>query len=176
MADLSAEGLAELLDGERGEDFTQRPYWQAFQPEVGPLARFADHPVVAALTRAQGPALLARWAARLVALRTLPRRMEALAGLLEDGTPDPPAVPGLGRAEVARGPLWHWAAAEGGEHAVRYRILAPTEWNFHPDGPVAHALMGLEAFKRGEGLERAEVLVASFDPCVAFAVGWAGGE
>lgn len=175
MAGLPAADVAAHLDGERGESFTARPHWGGRQPEVGPLARFSDHPAVAALAGAQGPALAVRWLARLVALRTLPQRLEALAPLLEDPTPEPAEVPGLGRSEVARGPLWHWAVTDGTGNAVRYRILAPTEWNFHPDGPVPHALMGLEPFKRGEGLERARALVASFDPCVEFSMDWAAG-
>jgi hypothetical protein len=172
MAGLPASDIAEELDGERGDAFCARPHWESRQPEVGPLARFDDHPALAALTRAQGPGLMARWVARLIALRTVPARLHALAGLLEDDTPDPPETPGLGRAEVGRGPLWHWAAPSESGHAVRYRILAPTEWNFHPDGPVPHALMGLDPFKRAEGLERAEAVVAAFDPCVTFSLDW----
>ena len=46
---------------------------------------------------------------------------------------------GLGWAENARGRLLHLVQLQGGRAAL-YRIVAPTEWNFHPDGPFAAAL------------------------------------
>ena len=49
---------------------------------------------------------------------------------------------GLGVAEAARGRLIH--AVEIADGVVqRYRILAPTEWNFHPQGAAAKGLAGI---------------------------------
>jgi Ni,Fe-hydrogenase I large subunit len=51
---------------------------------------------------------------------------------------------------------------------AEYRIVAPTEWNFHPDGPLAQALSGLAP---GADLAvRAQLVAQSLDPCVAFGI------
>jgi Ni,Fe-hydrogenase I large subunit len=47
-----------------------------------------------------------------------------------------------------------------------YRVLAPTEWNFHPEGTLAGALTALPSH---DGVS-AEILSAAFDPCVACTV------
>jgi Ni,Fe-hydrogenase I large subunit len=65
--------------------------------------------------------------------------------------------------ETSRGRLHHFVALQDGR-LRRYRILAPTEWNFHPRG-VAAAL--LAALPPGAGLRaRAERVVHVVDPCV----------
>jgi hypothetical protein len=52
-----------------------------------------------------------------------------------------------------------------------YRILAPTEWNFHPAGVVAMALADIAA---AEGLSTAErearsrMVITAVDPCVDY--------
>jgi len=57
-----------------------------------------------------------------------------------------------------------------GEVVRDYRILAPTEWNFHPQGPAAQALARLEAANETDLKAQAELLIAAFDPCVGFEV------
>jgi hypothetical protein len=50
-----------------------------------------------------------------------------------------------------------------------YRILAPTEWNFHPRGVVAVGLDAIAARVRGPELgSLARLFVAAVDPCVDF--------
>jgi Ni,Fe-hydrogenase I large subunit len=74
---------------------------------------------------------------------------------------------GMAGVETSRGLLLHVARLKDGKIA-EYRIVAPTEWNFHPAGPLAQALSGLGA---GAGLESAARLVSqSLDPCVAYGV------
>ena len=47
---------------------------------------------------------------------------------------------------------------------ARYQILAPTEWNFHPEGPLVEGLRGAAA---GDGIAwKAAMLVGALDPCV----------
>ena len=47
-----------------------------------------------------------------------------------------------------------------------YRMLAPTEWNFHPGGAVVQALSGLRAGSHLVHL--ATLLVEAVDPCVGY--------
>ena len=49
---------------------------------------------------------------------------------------------GLGQVQAARGLLVHRVAIRAGRVAD-YRILAPTEWNFHPQGAAALGLATL---------------------------------
>jgi len=48
-----------------------------------------------------------------------------------------------------------------------YRVLAPTEWNFHPRGVLAQAL---SALRGPQAADNARTLAVAFDPCVEFTV------
>jgi coenzyme F420-reducing hydrogenase alpha subunit len=50
---------------------------------------------------------------------------------------------------------------------ARYRILAPTEWNFHPQGVVAESLGALQG-NSNEIEQQARMLVDAIDPCVGY--------
>ncbi|MCW2242677.1 nickel-dependent hydrogenase large subunit [Azospirillum canadense] len=134
---------------------------------TGPLARQQAHPLVAALLVRHGAGVAAHLAARLVEIAALPARMAELAAGLEPADPGREAGGpghGAGAVETARGRLTHWVRLDGGRIAD-YRISAPTEWNFAADGPLARGLVGAVA---DAGLEeRAGMLVAALDPCVA---------
>jgi uptake hydrogenase large subunit len=54
------------------------------------------------------------------------------------------------------------------QELLEARVLAPTEWNFHPDGPLARVLTG---FRPGRDAAAAITRrAAAFDPCVALRV------
>jgi coenzyme F420-reducing hydrogenase alpha subunit len=74
---------------------------------------------------------------------------------------------GIGWTENARGLLVHLATVAEGR-AARYRILAPTEWNFHPDGALSRGLCGTRYASEADLRHRAALLVQSLDPCVAW--------
>jgi uptake hydrogenase large subunit len=51
-----------------------------------------------------------------------------------------------------------------------YAIVAPTEWNFHPEGAFAQDMCGLKETD-ARGLQQlAHVEALSLDPCVAYDV------
>jgi hypothetical protein len=67
--------------------------------------------------------------------------------------------------------LVHWIRLEDGPRqadaarAQSYRVLAPTEWNFHPDGALARAL------REGRlDAERTRLAAVALDPCIGFDV------
>ncbi|MBI3156271.1 MAG: hypothetical protein HYZ20_12785, partial [Burkholderiales bacterium] len=77
---------------------------------------------------------------------------------------------GLGWCEMARGLLLHRIRLD--RDGDRWRVaecdvLAPTEWHFHPHGPVAQALARLPRDGSKAGVR---LLAAAFDPCVAVRV------
>ena len=84
------------------------------------------------------------------------------------GTVPGPAGQALAWVENARGLLMHHAQLDERGHQVqRYRIVAPTEWNFRPGGPLALALADAPAPNASAARESAMRLVHSLDPCVA---------
>lgn len=168
MPDLDAGELAAAMAKDPG--FAARPSWQGRVFETGPLARMAGHPRVAATLARHGNGILARLVARIAEFSELAPRMRSLA---EGLAPDPGAAPpardggsGAAALQAARGLLVHRVEVAEGRIAG-YGILAPTEWNFHPDGPLVQGLVGLPA---AEIDRRAAILATALDPCVAFDV------
>ena len=77
-------------------------------------------------------------------------------------------APGQGIAwcEMARGLLLHWVQLDAAGKVADYRVIAPTEWNFHPEGALARAVRALPP----DDTASAWVLAAAYDACVACSV------
>lgn len=163
---LTAEAWAQLpMD----EAFALRPVWSDGAAETGPLARQSSRPEIAAL-RTRGATVAARIAARYADLHDLARGLvepEVLSGWVE-------AAPagrngGLARVETARGVLLHRVEICG-DRIGRYLIVAPTEWNFHPQGAFFSEIVGLRAATREQAEATVRHLALSLDPCVGYEV------
>ncbi|MEM5452988.1 hydrogenase maturation factor HoxV/HupK [Paraburkholderia guartelaensis] len=77
----------------------------------------------------------------------------------------------LGWCEMARGVLVHWVrlAPDDTARIEDYRVVAPTEWNFHRQGTLAQALSRLDpAPGDGAFAAHAGVWMGAFDPCIAY--------
>ncbi|NEW92817.1 nickel-dependent hydrogenase large subunit [Rhodopseudomonas sp. BR0M22] len=156
---------------QRGASFAARPDLAGRMPETGALARLADHPLI----RSVGIGLTGRLLARLIEARETPRLLHALRRGDADATAILQATRlgegvGLGAVECARGRLHHLIALDSDGRIARYEILAPTEWNFHPQGPLARALIGAPLHVTEADRQRVVSLVAAFDPCVGYDV------
>lgn len=158
LPDLPAPLLARRMADEAG--FTARPDWQGQPRFTGPLARrpAGDTGLLAHLLAAEQD--LAASLAEMAAI---------IADLGEDGglADFPAAVSGGGLSivEAARGRLVHRLRLQDGR--VRdYQVLAPTEWNFHPDGALVRGLLGRPAPPDAEFALR--LLISSLDPCVDY--------
>jgi uptake hydrogenase large subunit len=149
-------------------DFHWRPDWDGRVFEMGPLARNREQPLIAASFDDHGEA--DAW------IRVVARVLELARGLqsLAEGVPaahalaayrgDDEAVVAL---EMARGVLLHWMQVEGGR--IRdYRIVAPTEWNFHPQGPALEGLLQLRGSEERQLREDVTLQVMALDPCVQY--------
>jgi coenzyme F420-reducing hydrogenase alpha subunit len=142
-------------------DFARRPLWRGHPAETGALTRLQADPLVAALLGDDKARVLARHAARLRELAQLLRgERRTRAGVL-----DTPRGDGVAWVDNARGLLVHQVRLADGR-AQAYRIVAPTEWNFHPDGPVPMALQGAPVADAGDAQRLARRLINSLDPCV----------
>ena len=164
--DLAA--IEAALAGDSDGSFVLRPHLEGVVHETGPLARMRAHPVVLPVLEQFGNGLLARLVARLVELGEISLDMRrALPHLSDhegDGFDCGGSGVGVAAVEAARGMLVHRVELEKGS-VRRYQILAPTEWNFHPEGPLVEGLRG----SAGQGIEEAAaMLITALDPCVAF--------
>jgi len=145
--------------------FSKSPDWLGSPVETGALARYAEHTLVAAYLERHG---------NTVAARTLARLLELAALLSVDDDASLPTVrqhavapgAGIGLAETARGLLLHHAEVSNGR-VEHYRIVAPTEWNFHPDGALARGLLQRPVDGPETARREAHLLVQALDPCVA---------
>ena len=76
---------------------------------------------------------------------------------------------GIAQVSAARGLLVHRVALDQGR-ITEYRILAPTEWNFHTRGVVAQGLAALPPCDVGTLERLASLFVTAVDPCVEYHV------
>jgi Ni,Fe-hydrogenase I large subunit len=166
---LGPRDLADLADRALKDwAFCVRPLWLDAPAETGALARVRYHALVSAWVARRGAGLRARMLARLVELAGLPRRLRA-DGFAVVRSVSPRERVGVAGVETSRGLLVHAVRMGGDGRIGDYRIIAPTEWNCHPSGPLAAALAGLDG--SGEDLPgAARRLVESLDPCVGFDV------
>jgi hypothetical protein len=161
--DEAAVRVAAALDADA--DFERLPTFGGAPAETGAVARLAGQPLVAALAEAFGRSTLVRFAARLAELARIACG-DAPAAPQAGGVPLG-AGRGLGWVETARGLLLH-AIDLDGDRVRRYRIVAPTEWNFHPQGALAAATIGADGTNSADLARRTEWLLQSLDPCVAY--------
>lgn len=166
------EAMAPLLMGDA--TFADRPRWRGEPHETGPIARLADHPAVAGLLRGEGNGVRARLLIRITELAAIARyirTVEAATGQGPGWVRATPVAEGMGLAwvETARGRLMHMVQLCG-DRIARYRIVAPTEWNFAADGACARGLAGCPAPDEATLRRRAALTVTAIDPCVGYTV------
>jgi len=142
-------------------EFAGMPNLKGGPAETGPVARLASLPLI--LDLRERP-LLQHWIARLMELA---RYASGDPGLLCGRISAVAVAPGRGRAavETARGTLLHEVALNG-ELVTDYVIVAPTEWNFHPEGALRSWLVGMQTGSHRQTLELARHAVQALDPCV----------
>ncbi len=165
---MLASGVEALAHAaEHDAAFIHAPLWQGQPAETGPLARLPQDPLLRALAEAGTPRLVLRLAARLreLALHLGDRAGNTLAsGALRLGEDT-----GLAWVENARGLLVHMARVRD-DRTMLYRIVAPTDWNFHPQGALARGLLGAAAAGAAPLAAQARLMVDALDPCVACSV------
>lgn len=141
------------------DELCHTPTWRGQATETGAYARSAGTPL------SLNGAFAARWLARLAELEAWASGAQRIASCGRASAT--PVAPGVGRAlvETARGLLMHELVLEG-ERVADYRIVAPTEWNFHPQGPLPRWLIGRPCSDAAELRRFAAHAVAALDPCV----------
>ncbi len=170
LPELDSRQLLEQFDKAGVGQFSARPTWQGHCFETGALSRQRDYPLVQSLHREFQNALITRWMARLVELARIPQQLSDLLDQIEgesfNGSAEEQDNSGVAQIESARGRLIHRVETRQG--VIRnYQILAPTEWNFHPQGPLAQALLSLNTNDETEFYRLAHLMINAIDPCVS---------
>ena len=114
--------------------------------------------------------LLTRWIARLVELARIPGQLRDLLIELQRAENKPaqhPARFGIAQVEAARGKLIHRVVIKQ-QQVTEYQILAPTEWNFHPQGLIQQSLSQLKAKNNEELRLLSRLIINAIDPCVGY--------
>lgn len=142
-------------------DFIRAPHLAGRIPETGPAARCfvsAGVPDAAA-------------AARMTEIRDAAALLLGSGhGVAEDWITASSAGLNTGYAAVEspRGRLYYRLVLGDDETLRDARVLAPTEWNFHPEGPLVRTLTGFRAGP--DPVASISRRAAAFDPCVALRV------
>ncbi len=170
---LPALDLIQLDQAMQDVQYVRQPQWQGQCCETSSLTR-AQSPLLMALKKDHGNGLLVRLVARLTETAQLFQELTDLElenekSRISDETALQTAITekkGIGQAAAARGLLVHRVSINN-NLIEYYQILAPTEWNFHPQGVVAQALASLQGDPQTIE-KKARLLINSIDPCVAY--------
>lgn len=169
LPSLSAGAWAQRFGGVPDEAFCRAPTFDGLAHETGVLARHAGtvHP---ALLLSHRHRCAARLFSRVIDLS------ECASRLRHPLTDDMPIVvdsaplgdhAGLACVETARGLLMH-AVRIDGERIAEYAIIAPTEWNFHPEGAFVREALDTETASSAAAPLRLRALALALDPCLPF--------
>ena len=165
------EALMRRPERRAGEEgFAWRPDWLGRPVETGALAARQDEPLVRQLRAARGHDCATRLAARLVDLQLLVDGLANHAPLELSGGVGLGERIGLGWGQTARGLLLHRVALDASGSVADYRVLAPTEWNFHPGGALARGLEAQPVDDETRLRRGVTLAVLALDPCVAFGI------
>ncbi|HIE56386.1 MAG TPA: hypothetical protein EYP90_14645, partial [Chromatiaceae bacterium] len=172
LPDIDDTAMQERLTQPDAQKFVEQPEWQQSCRETGAFTRQADQPLIRALCQEFDATLLPRWTARLVELARIPQQLRNMLGGLQPDTTTPQsnadeAGNGLKQVEAARGRLTHHVQLSNGI-ITRYRIVSPTEWNFHPQGVATQSLANLTHSKQPDIEQTAHLLINAIDPCVSY--------
>jgi coenzyme F420-reducing hydrogenase alpha subunit len=158
--------LERRLAADEDARFVAQPECEGEARETGPLDRRMEEPVIKEVIAEHGRGLTARFLAQCVETMRCLEEMRSIADELVNDIGSPikaSAGTGVAMVEAARGWLAHRVEIADGR-VCRYQILAPTEWNFHPQGSLVR---GLTAGSVGPSpVHFAQLLVAALDPCV----------
>ncbi|NMG73912.1 hypothetical protein [Aromatoleum diolicum] len=168
---LAAGAWAHELGGVPPTVFCEAPTLFGRAHETGVLARHADSMMVSNLLTHRHR-IAARLFARVVDLADCASRLRHPQAsdlpVLIDAAPLGENA-GLACVETSCGLLMH-AVRLDGERIAEYAVIAPTQWNFHDDGPFVREGCGWEAESDEAAMLRLKALALSLDPCVEYEI------
>jgi hypothetical protein len=145
--------------------FSARPDWQGTAAEAGAWTYYADNRLLQDVWQQSGSKTLTRLLARVLdvvemASGSAAPRLDVIS---------PAAGEAIAVVRTARGLLMHHVRLAA-EQVAEYEIVAPTEWNFHPDGAFAQDMRGLKVRDAERLQQLAHIAALSLDPCVEYEI------
>lgn len=166
LADMPEARIHELM---QKDEFAARPQWQGQCCETTSYTRTRS-PLLTLLHSRYANGLLVRLVARLTEMAQLSMKLLPDPEDVRANSNESDAVsvqnPGIGEVDAARGKLLHRVQLAE-DSILSYQIVAPTEWNFHPQGVVVNSLMMLSG-SEAEIKQQARLLINAIDPCVTY--------
>ena len=162
----AGEWWLQQLTQTRAEDFCAFPTFNGSACETSSFTRQCSHPALQVWQQAYGSGLATRLLARVLDLIT---HLQGLQQTETSGLISTVAGvnTGLASVETARGLLVHRVYADAAGIQM-YQIVAPTEWNFHPQGSLVRMLQRLRADNMLLLRQQAQALITALDPCVSY--------
>ena len=172
LPDLNLQEVSTLLNNDA---YIQHPSYQEITCETTPYSRQSKHQFIKQLVNAHGNGVLTRAVSQLLEVFELLHKVkhdyrdiesENISYNIQLPVLETSALVQL---EAARGRLVHQLSIEN-EKIKTYQILAPTEWNFHPEGVLNHMIKSLNFTDKEDLIKRVRLLVNAIDPCVGYSV------
>ena len=165
LPELDHAALHVFMQHEDLSALSRQPHWLGMCMETTALNRQYSHPLLAELQTRYGNGLLVRLVANLIEVARIPGELTGkptfpAKGFGSDGI-------GIAQVQAARGLLIHRLVLRQGR-VYDYRIVAPTEWNFHPHGVVAQGLQNLHVPDAVSLKQQADLFIKAVDPCVKY--------
>ncbi len=171
LPELTDAELNDYLTQQNADEFSRTPTSQNHCYDTSCLNRQQSHPLIADLLQNYGNGLLTRLATRLCELANLPDLIRKNMAEIRTDSPlrdcqSYASATGLAQVQTSRGLLIH--RVELKQSIIKnYQIIAPTEWNFHPQGIAA---LSLQKPTKILLQQQASLMINALDPCVAFDV------
>ena len=175
LPELESDTLNQQMRENDWAVLSRTPQWQGSCFETTALNRQWSQPLIIDLQNRYGNGLIVRVLSRLLEVSGILLRLKlGWASITSDQEELVVSAVvdnevGLTQIQAARGLLIHRLALRQGK-VSDYCIVAPTEWNFHPEGVVAQSLAQLEAENPSDLRKQAELLINAVDPCVQYAL------
>ncbi len=147
--------------------FIAQPNWYSRCYELSWFNYQSASPFTLDLIEKWGNGIYTRMIARLRELAELIEKLDAFFHLQNALTISKSTIAGLAHTNAARGRLSHYIEIED-QYIKQLCIVAPTEWNFHPEGVAADSLCHLNAEQPDTLRLQAELLIHAIDPCVEY--------
>ncbi len=149
--------------------FTSQPVWKNQCHELSWFTHQQHNKqnLIAKSKALKGNGIFSRMVARLVEIANLITVLDDFFIHHETLTAPKSSAKGLAYSHAARGRLSHYINVENNT-VKKLLILAPTEWNFHPQGVTKDSLCNLQADNERDLRQQAELLIHAIDPCVGY--------
>jgi len=172
LPDLDLKSVGKLM---QNTGFIKQPTYQNTIYESTPYSRQSNHKLIKQLFSIYGNGLFTRAVAQLLEVFELLNNIKSSYTNIEfekisyDIQPFSAESKSLVQLEAARGRLFHQIFAEDGK-IKSYQILAPTEWNFHPQGVLSRMIETVKYKSEQDLVNQIKLLVDVVDPCVGYSI------